>query len=94
MSDATLTSKSQLTLPKEVRDAMGVGPGDRIRFVPSLNGFRIVALKGDISRLQGMFARRRETPLSIEDMDRAVGEYLAAKDRRTMSKPRAKLPRP
>jgi AbrB family looped-hinge helix DNA binding protein len=94
MSDATLTSKSQLTLPKEVREAMGVGPGDRIRFVPSLNGFRIVALKGDISRLQGMFAGRRKSPLSIEDVDRAVGEYLGAKDRRTMSKPRVTRSRP
>lgn len=28
-----LTSKSQTTLPKPVREALGVGPGDRVAFV-------------------------------------------------------------
>ena len=30
--DATITEKGQTTVPKPVRDALGVGPGDRIRF--------------------------------------------------------------
>jgi antitoxin PrlF len=74
MTEATLTSKSQLTLPKTVRDSLGIGPGDRIRFVPSLNGFRIVAMKGDITKLRGMFKGRRAEPLSIEEMGLAVAE--------------------
>ncbi len=74
MTEATLTSKSQLTLPKAVRDSLGIGPGDRIRFVPSLNGFRIVAMKGDITKLRGMFKGRRAEPLSIEEMNLAVAE--------------------
>lgn len=94
MTDATLTSKSQLTLPKAVREALGVGPGDRIRFVPSLSGFRIVALKGDVSRLRGMFAGRLEEPLGIDEMNRAIGEHLAAEDRRTMSRPASRPKRP
>ena len=74
MDDATLTSKSQLTLPKAVREAMGIGPGDRIRFVPSLNGFRIVALKGDVTRLRGMFKGRRTKAVSIDEMHQSVAE--------------------
>ncbi len=74
MDEATLTSKSQLTLPKGVREALGVGPGDRIRFLPTRNGFRIVAGKGDITRLHGMFAGRRAKPLSIEEMNEAISE--------------------
>lgn len=74
MDEARLTSKSQLTLPKAVRDALGVGPGDRIRFLPTYNGFRIVAGKGDISRLRGMFAGRRKTPLSIDEMNESIAE--------------------
>ena len=74
MDEATLTSKSQLTVPKAVREALGIGPGDRIRFVPSLNGYRIVALKGDITRLHGVFKGRRTKPLSIEEMKAAVAE--------------------
>jgi antitoxin PrlF len=84
MDDATLTSKSQLTLPKAVRESLGVGPGDRVRFVPSLNGFRIVALKGDVSRLAGMFKGRRQQALSIEDMDQAIADAVVARDRRSL----------
>lgn len=29
---STLTTKSQITIPKKVRDALGVGPGDQVRF--------------------------------------------------------------
>lgn len=59
MEEATLTSKGQLTVPKAVRDALGVDAGDRVRFVPSRNGFRIEALKGDVTKLRGQFKGRR-----------------------------------
>lgn len=74
MDEATLTSKSQLTLPKSVREALGVGPGDRIRFLPTRNGFQVVAKTGDISRLHGMFKGRRQKPLSIREMNEAIAE--------------------
>ena len=31
---ATLTSKGQTTIPKEIRDGLGMKPGDRISFTP------------------------------------------------------------
>lgn len=33
MPRAKITSKGQLTLPKEVREKLGVGPGDELDFV-------------------------------------------------------------
>lgn len=33
MPRATLTSKGQMTLPKEVREALKVKPGDRVEFI-------------------------------------------------------------
>ena len=77
---AKMTAKNQLTLPKAVREAMGVGPGDQIHFVPSLNGFRIVATKGDITRLRGIFKGRGGKPVSIEEMDRGITEAVAARE--------------
>lgn len=35
MATATITSKGQLTVPKEIRDRLGLKPGDRVEFVPS-----------------------------------------------------------
>ena len=72
MDDATLTSKSQLTLPKAVRRALGVGPGDRIRFLPTRHGFQIVALRPGSESARGMFAGRRAAPLSIDEMNEAI----------------------
>jgi len=74
VEEATLTSKSQLTLPRRVREVLGVGPGDRIQFLPTRNGFRVVARQGDISRLHGMFVGRRKEPLSIEEMNETIAE--------------------
>lgn len=70
--DATLTSKSQLTLPKVVRESLGVGSGDSVRFVPSRDGYRIVAAEGDLRSLRGLFKGRRQKPLSIAAMNEAI----------------------
>lgn len=35
---ATITSKAQITLPKDLRLLLGVGPGDRIVFEPQPDG--------------------------------------------------------
>ena len=33
MATAKITSKGQITLPKEVRRRLGIGPGDEVEFV-------------------------------------------------------------
>lgn len=86
MEEATLTSKGQMTVPKAVRDAMGLGPGDRVRFVPSLHGFRLVAMKGDITKVRGMFKGRRVKPLSVAEMDQAVAEGVVGRFERSARK--------
>lgn len=43
MATAKITSKGQITLPKEVRRRLGIGPGDEVEFVEE-NG-RYVMLK-------------------------------------------------
>ena len=76
MDEATLTSKSQLTLPKAVRDSLGVGPGDKVRFVPSLSGFRIVAMTGDVRNVRGLFKGRNMAPVSIAEMDSGITQAV------------------
>ncbi len=75
MEVATLSSKSQLTLPKNVREAMGVAAGDKIRFVPARNGFRLVVIRRDLPSLCGAFKKyHRGKPVSIAAMNRAIAQ--------------------
>lgn len=43
MAVATMTSKGQLTVPKEIRDRLGLEPGDKVELVPC--GERAVTMR-------------------------------------------------
>ncbi|MGE3831610.1 MAG: AbrB/MazE/SpoVT family DNA-binding domain-containing protein [Parvibaculaceae bacterium] len=42
-----ITSKSQVTIPKHIRDVLDVGPGGEVDFVNENGVVRLVALKGE-----------------------------------------------
>jgi AbrB family looped-hinge helix DNA binding protein len=42
---AKVTSKGQITVPREIRRALGVGPGDRLLFVHDKNGVRVFPVR-------------------------------------------------
>jgi antitoxin PrlF len=71
MASATLTSKGQITLPKSVRDRLGIGAGDRLEFIESEQGFLVVAATRDIRSLEGI-AGRQKKPVTFEDMNSAI----------------------
>lgn len=72
MSASTLTSKGQLTLPKEVRDALGVGPGDRVEFIRMEDGnFAVMPATHSVKSLKGLIPRPKK-PVSLDDMDKAI----------------------
>jgi len=74
MSAATITSKGQITIPKDVRLRLGVGTGDRVEFVEIQAGvFQIVAATQDVRSLKGIVAKPAK-PVTIEDMDSAIIE--------------------
>lgn len=74
MSEATLTSKGQITIPKPVRDALGLEAGDRIEFVTTDQGFLVVPAKRELRSLRGMFKGRRAKPATIDEMKAAIAE--------------------
>ncbi len=41
MPRTKLTSKGQVTIPKDVRDRLGLRPGDEIEFVEDKSGYRV-----------------------------------------------------
>lgn len=60
-------------MPKAVREALGLGVGDRVEFVPmEQGGVAIRPLRADISRIRGMLAGRVARPVSIDEMNEAI----------------------
>ncbi|OAP36968.1 AbrB family transcriptional regulator [Sinorhizobium glycinis] len=54
----TVTAKGQVTIPKQVRDLMGIGPGSKVEFLRSNDG-SIVLVRADEKRPKSRFARLR-----------------------------------
>lgn len=74
-----MTSKGQITLPKEIRLKLGLKQGDRVRFLLEEDGrVRLMPAKRDISELVGILPKPKRA-LSIEEMDDAVALAVAEK---------------
>lgn len=69
MSEATLTSKGQITIPADIRRSLGVSAKDRISFTPMPDGTVILRAKTrSLQELQGMLQAPPGIHVSIEDM--------------------------
>jgi antitoxin PrlF len=79
----TMTSKGQLTIPKDVRDQLGIEPGTRF-FVTVRNGQVVAVPKNKkLADLAGILGRPPNgRSLSIEEIDDAIAEAVAEDDRR------------
>jgi antitoxin PrlF len=72
MSTATVTSKGQITIPADVRQALQVEAGDRVEFLEVEPGrFEVVAATRSVMELKGMFGKAGKT-VSIEEMNRTI----------------------
>jgi len=78
MPTATITSKGQLTIPVQVRKALGVDSGDRIEFVELEKGqFAIIPATRSLQELNGLFKGRRKTAATVEEMDEVIAKGIA-----------------
>lgn len=81
MPAATLTSKGQITVPKEIRDALGVKTGDRLGFRIKDDGTVVVLAETvDLADLRGAI-RPRVRGVSVDDMQAAVHKAIKARAR-------------
>lgn len=68
MPSAALTSKGQTTIPKEIREALALKPGDRLNFTLMQNGTVLMrACNKPASRLLGI-AGYDGPVIAVEDM--------------------------
>ena len=80
MTVATLTSKGQTTIPKQVREHLKLNPGDKLDFVIESEGRVVIRpAKLDVRELKGLLKRRDGKTLSIEEMNAAIARGAAGK---------------
>ena len=72
MIESSITKKGQTTLPKPVRETLGVQAGDRVRYVISNREVRILAVR-PISRLFGML-QHNGPAVTLEEMEQAIAD--------------------
>ena len=70
-TDATLTSKGQTTIPKAVRDALGMRAGDRITFTLLADGAVLMRVKNkSVMTVAGSLRKQGRKALAIEQLSR------------------------
>ena len=72
LPESTITSRGQTTLPKEVREALDLKAGDRVRYFIYGGEVRVAPVQ-PIERLFGIL-EYDGPPVSLEDMDRGIIE--------------------
>ncbi|HEX3756919.1 MAG TPA: type II toxin-antitoxin system PrlF family antitoxin [Rhizomicrobium sp.] len=71
MATGTLTSKGQTTIPKQIRDGLGLRPKDQIHYTLLPDGTVIMrAKKRGIVSLYGALSRPGKRPLPLDKLKR------------------------
>ena len=82
MTTATLTSKGQITVPRDVRIALGLHAGTKLDFVPTAEGFMVVPLRAATPALKGRFAGRVSKAVTLSEMDEAIASEASRRSGR------------
>ncbi|OGS81457.1 MAG: AbrB family transcriptional regulator [Gallionellales bacterium GWA2_55_18] len=70
-TDATLTSKGQTTIPKEIRDELGMKPGDRMTFTLMSDATVVMRVKNkSITDLAGTLYKKGRKAVPVERLSR------------------------
>jgi AbrB family looped-hinge helix DNA binding protein len=78
---ATITSKGQLTIPKEIRNKLDLKAGDKVEFIFDENGrLEIIPITSSVKRLKGMLPPPAR-PLTLEEMDNAIRDAACDHER-------------
>jgi len=73
---ATLTSKGQVTIPKQARNALQLDTGDRVEFIIDDDGrLFILPVTRSVKTLKGMLPKPT-SPVSVEEMDDAIAQAV------------------
>lgn len=70
-NDATLTSKGQTTIPKEIRENLGMKPGDQMTFTLMPDATVIMRVKSkSVAALAGVLQKKGRKAVPVEQLSR------------------------
>ncbi len=75
MVNATITSKGQVTIPKEIRDYLKLETGSRVDFVIDKDGYvKVIPLNVNVETLSGILHHEGMKAVSLEEMENSISE--------------------
>lgn len=75
MTKSTITSKGQVTIPKEIRVTAMLHEGTEIDFQMQNDGtILIIPIQRHISQLKGIVQSRHKKPVSLAEMKKAISD--------------------
>ncbi len=74
--ESAITVKGQATIPKGMREHLGLKPGDRVKFFVHPDGTVVLLPKLPVSALRGMLERPRR-PVTLRRIREAIAEGAA-----------------
>jgi AbrB family looped-hinge helix DNA binding protein len=74
--ESLINTKGRVTIPKAVREQLGLKPGDRIKFFLHPNGGVVLLPRLAASAPRGV-VRSRQPPVTIEEMEEAAAAGAA-----------------
>jgi AbrB family looped-hinge helix DNA binding protein len=79
--EATLSSKNQATIPKQVRQYLNLKAGDRFKFFLQPDGAVVILPKTPITKLKGSLPKL-DRPVSLEETEAAIETGATERHRR------------
>ena len=80
MDTAKITSKGRITIPRQVRAKLGVGPGDRLAFEFDEGGLlRVTPARKPLPPLRGFLADAAGRRLDCVQIDEAIRQRMGKK---------------
>jgi antitoxin PrlF len=80
--ESAITSKGQATIPKSIREHLGLEPGDRVKFFVHPDGSVVLLPKFPASAIRGMVKSRSARPVTTEQMTAAISESASSRNSR------------
>ena len=80
-----ITSKGQTTIPVSIRETLGIKPGDDVTY-EVVDGEVKIRRRRSALEFAGIFHDPNRKPLSIEEMDAAIGEAITERYERSLDR--------